>query len=490
MFNAEFYPCPKEVIERMTDDLDLFGKTILEPSAGKGDIVEYCKKQGANVIVCELNNDLALIAANKADRFLKADFFEVKAEEISHIDFIIMNPPFSNADKHILHALEIAPEGCTIVALCNYQTILMKHTTDRRILAEKIEKFGSAVNIGSVFSTAERETDIDVGLIKLHKPKTGSSEFDDYFLFDHNEEEEANGSNGIMRHDEIREIVNRYVGAVKMYDEVMAANAKINTLIRPISGFDISFGAYRTRGNNYYDITRENFKTELQKSSWGVVFEKMKMNKYLTANVKEEINKFVEQQKSVPFTMKNIYKMIDIIVGTHSGRMEKVMLEAFDYICSLSADNSEAGEHWKTNSSYKINKRFIHPYLCEYDARWGGIAHVKIAIGRNYYRIMDIIKVLCLITGEKYEDVTQIEITDDYGNKRMVENNLYTFFASNKVPWGEWVQWNKFFKVRGYKKKTAHFEFVDENVYWLFNQKIASIKGWQIPQKTDKKKKK
>ena len=41
---------------------------------------------------------------------MNADFLTVKSEQISHIDFIVMNPPFSNADKHILHAYEIAPE--------------------------------------------------------------------------------------------------------------------------------------------------------------------------------------------------------------------------------------------------------------------------------------------------------------------------------------------------------------------------------------------
>ena len=74
------------------------------------------------------------------------------------------------------------------------------------------------------------------------------------------------------------------------------------------------------------------------------------MGKYVTGSVMADINKFVEQQQAVPFTMENIYKVIEIVIGTNGSRMERVLVEVFDRICSLSSDNSEAGEKWKTNS--------------------------------------------------------------------------------------------------------------------------------------------
>ena len=39
----------------------------------------------------------------------------------------------------------------------------------------------------------------------------------------------------------------------------------------------------------------------------------MNMEKYVTSGVMKDINKFVETQEKVPFTMKNIYKMLEII---------------------------------------------------------------------------------------------------------------------------------------------------------------------------------
>ena len=38
--NADFYPTPIEVIGQMMMGEEILGKTILEPSAGKGNIVD------------------------------------------------------------------------------------------------------------------------------------------------------------------------------------------------------------------------------------------------------------------------------------------------------------------------------------------------------------------------------------------------------------------------------------------------------------------
>ena len=87
--NPDFYPTPREVIEQMLFGLELKDKSVLEPSAGNGNIVEVLKEYGANVTICEKIDDLAKISAQKADKFLKHNFYEVKKEEISHINYII-----------------------------------------------------------------------------------------------------------------------------------------------------------------------------------------------------------------------------------------------------------------------------------------------------------------------------------------------------------------------------------------------------------------
>ena len=493
----------------MTSGFDLSGKTILEPSAGSGNIVDFVKKLGAEVIACERHKDLQMIVAQKC-RLIKSDFFDVTSEEISHIDFIIMNPPFSNADKHIQHAWDIAPEGCNIIALSNAETILNRWNSSRTKLGKLIEDNGSWRNIGDAFSTADRTTNIDIALISMFKPKSGDSEFEDYFFDMNEEQEEAVSGSGIMKHNDIREIVNRYVAAVKMFDSVIEVSNQINGIIGPISdGLGITFGAQASRDNRYTVITRDVFKKELQKSAWRSVFNKMNMQKYVTKGVMSDINKFVEQQQQIPFTMTNIYKMLEIIFGTHSGRMDKVLVEVFDKICSLSADNSEAGEKWKTNSNYKINRRFIMNWMVE--VGWSGQMNLRYA---RMDELDDIVKALCFITGKNYEDQISLysflnyshrikcdgrffDGYDNYGNRNdkdklirrveaLKEAGRNAELVITDTSFGQWIEWG-FFRIRGYKKGTMHFEFVDENVWMEFNRRVAKIKGWAIPQKTNSK---
>ena len=137
--NVDFYPTPVEVIKTMLLGEDIFNKVILEPSAGKGDIVDYLKENGAGeVIACEKDETLRILLSNKC-QIIENDFLSLKAEQVSHIDYIVMNPPFSDGVNHIKHAFEIAPAGCTIIALCNSSNLYKKYYSDRKELCELVE---------------------------------------------------------------------------------------------------------------------------------------------------------------------------------------------------------------------------------------------------------------------------------------------------------------------------------------------------------------
>ena len=465
MFGKDFYPTPDNVIEAMLANTDVTNKVILEPSAGKGNIVDWLQKNGATaVLACEIENNLRKIVSSKCD-VLEADFFNIRPENISHIDMIVMNPPFSADEKHILHAWETAPGGCEIIALCNSETLDNRYSRNRAILRELIELHGSSESLYDCFTEAERETGVHVSVVRLFKPATGEMEFDGYFEM---QEEEERQENGIMTFNSIQEVVSRYVGAVKMFDDVINASDAINNLINPISdGLGIRFGAVSS-SNSSSNITRDFFKKALQKSAWRSVFHKFNMNKYVTQKLMGDINKFVEQQTAVPFTVRNIYKMIDLIIGTHAERMDSVLTEAFDRICSFSSENSTAGEKWKTNSNYKVNQKFIVPYMCKNDMRWPS-QYVDMNYSR-YNELDDIVKALCHLKGMDYNITTSIN----------------TFVRSFNMEWGQWYSWG-FFEIRGYKKGTMHFKFQSIKLWEDFNRKVGEIKGWQLPRKTDNK---
>lgn len=370
-----------------------------------------------------------------------------------------------------MHAWEIAPSGCTIIALCNSTNVNATCYREYRKLQEVVKLYGSSEFLGDVFSTSERKTNVNVSLVKLYKQADGEDEFSGYF-FSQEDEDAANQNTkeGLMPYNVVRDLVNRYISAVKLFDSVMEASNQINEIAK-VEKFSlpIYFTAVNAEDRST-TITRAQYKKELQKYYWRVIFRKLNMEKFATSKLHQQINRFVEKQSNVPFTMKNVYSVLNMVIQTTGQRMRTALSEAFDLICSLSAENSTAGETWKTNANYMVNRKFIVSWITEYDTRWPN-PFVKLRIGGNKDKIEDICKALCFLTGTDYNNM----------------ESLSSFVGENQLAWGGWFDWG-FFRCRAYKKGTMHFEFKDEKVWMMFNQEVAKERGWILPKKTSKNK--
>lgn len=449
MFHNELYPTPLEAIELM--QLDCLDKIILEPSAGFGHIVQYCQNNGAKeVLAIEINENCRAILRDKCN-IIGDDFFNCKPEQISHINAIYMNPPFSNADRHILHAWNIAPEGCEIVSLCNYATIENSYT--HRQLSSIIKNYGSGTNIGDCFSTAERKTGIDIGLIRLFKPIVSTNfEFEGFFM---EEDEEEMQGEGIMQYNEVRALVNRYVGTMKLFDQMRESIDSVNSMISQIGMSNISLSV----GYDKTITDKKDFGKLIQKQSWNYIFKKMNMEKYVTSGVMKDINKFVENQEKVPFTMRNIYKMFEIIVGTRQQTFNRALEEAIDNFTKYTHENRFGVEGWKTNSGYMLNKKFIIEGIV--GIRYSGGIEIKY----NSYggsKIDDLTKVLCNITAKNYSEIGTLH------------NSKFENLETNK-----WYNWG-FFEVKFFKKGTMHLKFKNENDWYLLNKAYGELKGFTL----------
>lgn len=489
--NPDFYPTPVAVIEQMMLGEDFIGKTILEPSAGTGNIVDWLNKNGAGeVIACEKDPNLRKLLDGKCE-IIANDFLTVTADMVSHVQHIVMNPPFSKGIEHILHAYEIAPAGCVITALCNSDSLDSYHYHEKnRQLAELIDLNGRAESLGAVFEDdAERRTRCHISLIKLYKYGEGEDEFSNYF-FSQTDEDMANQNQkeGLMPYNFIREIVNRYVSAVKLFDDTLAATQLINETAtytdyktvtdeygnvkqekKEYKYLPIRFQAVSTDDRST-TVTHNSYRKALQKYYWDIIFDKLNMAKYATSKLKEQINLFIRNSSNTPFTMANIYRVLDIVIQTTGQRMQKALEEAFDTICSFSAENSGAGEKWKTNANYMVNRKFIVPYITS--DRWEK-QFVELTLSSSYTNKMeDVCKALCYITGTDYDQM----------------KTLYQVVCE-KQWWGTWFEWG-FFRCKGFKKGTMHFEFLDEDVWFKFNYEVAKNRGWTLPKKTEKKSKK
>lgn len=500
MFNKDFFPTPVHVIDTMLHGVDIHGKSFLEPSAGKGNIVDYLNLHGAgSVISCEINPDLQKILFSKS-RVISNDFFFLKAEDISHIDCIIMNPPFSADEKHILHAFDIAPKGCKIIALCNYETYNNPSNNYRKRLKAIINENGCINNLGPVFSDSERETNVHIGLINITKPGISySAEFEGFYMDESDNEQQADG---IISYNAIRDMVNRVVSAVKMFDKQIELGIQMAELTGIFGFTKIAF----TCSVDGAGRTRDEFKKEVMKNAWSWLFKQMNMDKYTTNGLKRDINKFVEDNSNLPFTMKNAYKMLETVIGTTASRMDRALVEVFEKITSHYDENKYNVPGWKTNSHYMVNEKFILDYCTSIG--WKGEMKARESYYSNNIGLMqDMIKAMCYITGTQYDNIVPLDrfveyryklksangylsdwkyVANKYEEIKAVQDKLHnegiiTTIVDLKPEWGQWFEWG-FFKVRGYKKGTMHFVFKDRKQWELFNRQVARIKGYPLPE--------
>jgi len=484
--NPDFYPTPRSLADLMANECCVAGKVVLEPSAGKGDLVTALLDAGAaQILACE--NDPNLLWTLQMEQsqdarflFLKENFFDVRAKDVSHIEAIVMNPPFSNAAEHILHALDIAPAGCDIVALCNNDSFENGKNTTWQKLREAVAANGDKTFFESAFTKAERTTNVRVAMLTLHKTAEETDPFADYFLSDEDDIPVGGHTAGLMPYNAIRDIVNRYVEACRMFKQVDKMSHKINEIAQykektPDKNHEyapyppITFGARLAEGHGAA-ITFDTYCKEMQKYYWDIIFHKLNLEKYSTTKLKEQLNRFIEQQHDMPFTMRNIYNVLDVVIQTNDQRMKEALVEAFERICSFADENSSAGEKWKTNSDYMINRRFIVPWMCAGRSYGWNNETVRIIYNASS-KLDDINKALCYITGRSYESIPDIRN-----------------FEANKAKWGQWYEWG-FFRIRFYKKGTVHCEFLDEDVWYRFNAEVARIKGWALPRRTSQNKK-
>lgn len=114
-----FYPTPRRVVEMMIAELGPItsGERILEPSAGRGDIAEYLRSAGADVLAIEPHHRLASILRSRGFQVLETSF-ESYAGEATWTK-IVMNPPFADGldFAHIRRAFDLLGPGGALVSL-------------------------------------------------------------------------------------------------------------------------------------------------------------------------------------------------------------------------------------------------------------------------------------------------------------------------------------------------------------------------------------
>lgn len=169
-----FFPTPQTLAERMVQEADIReGMSILEPSAGKGDIVAQIP---GKVDVIESNLDLRKILEIKGFNLLFQcyDFLEFDVSNDGGYDRILMNPPFENMQDvdHVRHAYYYAlKDGGRLVAIMSESPFFRSDAKATTFRAWLEEVGGTSEKLpDGTFKDSDRPTGVATRLVIIDKP--------------------------------------------------------------------------------------------------------------------------------------------------------------------------------------------------------------------------------------------------------------------------------------------------------------------------------
>jgi SAM-dependent methyltransferase len=184
--NFGFYPTPSRVVEGICENLNLEHgdpKTILEPSAGTGQIARYLARdrgvfRAHRVDVVEIQPDLAKALREEGlyRRVTCENFLTREAPVVGGYDVVVMNPPFDRERDidHVSHAWKFLKPGGRLVSIMA-AGIEFRETKKSRAFRAFVERYGDSGWQGPwhdlpAGTFREAGTEVNTCWVKLVKP--------------------------------------------------------------------------------------------------------------------------------------------------------------------------------------------------------------------------------------------------------------------------------------------------------------------------------
>ena len=483
MFNSGFYPTPRAVAEQMLSGLSLDGKCILEPSAGKGDLCDaivnsgrwrYPEKVRRSIHCCEVEPELQATIRGKGYTLVGTDFLNFQPN--IRYNLIVMNPPFSCGEKHLLHAWNVLHDG-DIACLLNADS--MRNS----MLAALVEEHGSIERLGACFEDAFRKTSVSVALVRLHKKAKpiefnmfGGTEDQDntHFTEDGFADQVATRNmvgNLVTQFDRARELyatILPLAAELKFYAQQLAPKKELVTWLNAATEA-IFTDDQSTAYNSFVDA--------LKTDSWQKVFELTKVRNLMSAKVKADFDKQKEEMLRMAFSEENITQCVLSLYESGPEILRRCVLEAFDLMTGFDKKNKIHAEGWKANDAWKVNRKVIVPVSV-----WDSYSYFaeRGCIPFNYQdKLDDIDRALAYLEGRKLEDVVTIrQAIKEFAYPVVSNPGSYTEKRKENPEWTGEKFTSEFFELVGYKKGTLHMTFRDKFLWERFNIEAAKGKNW------------
>lgn len=471
--NKTFYPTPHTLISKMFAKVKKKPHKILEPSAGKGDIVEfindytgYHNRSYCDISVIEINSDLQATLLGKNYKLIDTDFLSYSGPD--KYDLIIANPPFDSGDQHLLKAIDIMYRG-EIVFLLNAETIKNPYTNTRQLLTKKLTALNAEIEyIQNAFVDAERPTGVEVALV--------------YINIERNVEEDLfAGVNDTIK-EAVYELNPDYeVSTGKTIEELVA---EYNSIIKIGTDTIISYYQNYKKIGRYIGLNKQSDKdfrvgdmtdkmqddlngllATVRNDFWRRTLDIKEVRDRLTEKKRNEFESQVAIRAKMDFTENNIRQFVLNLISGHEQSLIEAVLDIFDrftvqhcYSGGLYDENIQFFNGWKTNKAFKCNKKVIMPVrggygsgpFIGYNGEWKldfATAHKlrDIDIVMNYFD-----------GGVGYVSIGEaLEVAFRSGQTRNIHSTYFTLTA--------------------FKKGTLHLTFNDEDILRRFN--LAACRG-------------
>jgi hypothetical protein len=475
--NFEFYPTPSNLaIKAISKFKSRDYKRILEPSAGRGDLLSVIAnphnshKNKIDCIELDLNNQAIL--REKGYSVVDSDFMQFSGSAMySHI---IMNPPFSVGVDHALKAWELIYNG-ELVCILNAETIKNPYSAKRKLLVNLIEQYGSVEFIEDAFTDpdTQRKTQVEIALI--HMEKKGDIQHD-YFTdlkvdkgetLDYQDKQEL-----AIKGSTISNAVTVFNTAVNMAKKAAIAQEEANYYTRLL-------GKPLNQMNEQESVKPDNLITafnktydDLKKRAWTNVLSSTDFQKHLSSKAYEKLSADFEQVSKLSFTESNIRAFLIGLIQGKSDMNMQMLLDCFDEITKYHHENRAYYRGWKSNTkhqeqAYRVQMtRFILPVRgYRYDSHFAW---------ENLRKLADFDKVFAMLDGRHIPEENDEQ--DPYISLEFIFKNMFGLLQS-----GERVS-SDYFDVRYYHNAgTIHFYPIRKDLIDRLNRLVGKERNW-IPQ--------
>lgn len=475
MFNDTFYPTPKSLQEKMFAKIVGQPDKVLDPEAGKGDLLEGLNERSRyrryDVSAIEIDPELQACLRGKEIPLLDTDFLNYQGDD--RFDLIVMNPPFSSGDKHLMKALDLMFCG-QVICLLNAETIKNPRTILRQELVEKLNKLGAEIEYHKhAFTTddTERKTEVEVALISV----VIEQQVEDLFAGTTDAEEviiNVNQHHDLSAGFSIEELVAQYDQTVRIGKQTILDfyknHHRIGSYLRLVDADERSLYS-DGKGSLTAQVQRAVNKMliSIRKDFWQRTLSIDAVQKRLTKKKFEEFQHSLNQRSGMDFTASNIRQFILNIIGSYQDTMTEAVEDIFDmmtdrhsYYGGVTEKNRHYYNGWRSNSSFQVNKKVVIPLYGSYGgpfSDWNGGWKLDYKAEAT---LNDIDRVMQYFSGmEKHKTISQaLHEAFELGESRGIHSH--------------------YFKISCYRKGTIHLTFQDEDVRRRFNICAGKTKGF------------